>query len=855
MRALRHFLSLFLLFNLRFYKRHPGRTILVLCGVALGAAVFTSVRLSVHASLQALDRSLEAVSGPAEWVISRPGRRMSDNLVRKLARHPEVEHLAPMLSVYAQEAVSGKTLRIVGVDPFLERPLRGPQAFSGDFGPWRRLFAEPWSLIVGSPAAQALGLAADDRLDLVSSAGTVSCLVAGVRDKGGLTSIDGGMVAVGDLSTVQEISGQLGRIDRINLNLRPAADPQALAERLPGGLEIHRAAQKRQTGADMARAYDFNLTMLSFVSLFVGMFLIYSLVALNAASRRFEIAVLRSLGASRRSLFCLFLIEGGGLGLLGWILAMPASALLTRALLDDVSGTVSTLFVKVAVQGVSINLWEIGLSFAVTLTVAFLSAVQPARQAMRVPPWEAMRRMEQPEQGSTGRGLLSWSGLALILAAWPISRLSSPLPWPIFPYLATFGLFIGFALTAPLLLQSLSRWVTPRISRLAGAPAFLAGRTLQQSGSRIAVSVGALITAMALFVALSIMTTSFQKTFTLWINQTISGDLFIRPLNAESNDYQDPMPKRAQAWIEQQGDRAVLLPYQRYHLIFRQMPIQVETVDIERFQNVGGFLFLSGRPDEAMAEVRSSNGLLVSESVSSQAGLKRGDAISLNLAGHTVKGTVAGIIRSYRTRGGVIFLSRSWFEQQTGVARWSGVRIFFPGSGSQRQARDFRSRLIDQTDLAPKLEMTLGSDLRQQVLSIFEDTFAVTTVLLFIALIVSGLGITTTLAVIILERKHEMATVTALGARVSQIRSLVFWEAVYLVSLGILGGFACGFILSAILVYVINKASFGWTFMYTINWAELGLAVPLCFLAAWLAALPVLRLVRRLPAALALRQE
>jgi ABC-type antimicrobial peptide transport system permease subunit len=94
----------------------------------------------------------------------------------------------------------------------------------------------------------------------------------------------------------------------------------------------------------MIRAYQLSLTFLSFISLFVGMFLVYSLVALNAAARRRELAVMRATGASARMLFCLFVGEGAFIGLVGWLLALPISSVLVKYLLAGVSRTVSMLF-------------------------------------------------------------------------------------------------------------------------------------------------------------------------------------------------------------------------------------------------------------------------------------------------------------------------------------------------------------------------------------------------------------------------------------------------------------------------------------------------------------------------------
>jgi len=108
-------------------------------------------------------------------------------------------------------------------------------------------------------------------------------------------------VAIADLATMQEFTGLQGWVDRIDLRLKPGATPQDLENLrtvLPPGVRVEAPAETKESGQNMIHAYQLNLSMLSFVSLFVGMFLVYSLVSLNAASRRRELSVLRSLGAS-----------------------------------------------------------------------------------------------------------------------------------------------------------------------------------------------------------------------------------------------------------------------------------------------------------------------------------------------------------------------------------------------------------------------------------------------------------------------------------------------------------------------------------------------------------------------------
>jgi putative ABC transport system permease protein len=56
-------------------------------------------------------------------------------------------------------------------------------------------------------------------------------------------------------------------------------------------------------------------------------------------------------------------------------------------------------------------------------------------------------------------------------------------------------------------------------------------------------------------------------------------------------------------------------------------------------------------------------------------------------------------------------------------------------------------------------------------------------------------------------------------------------------------------------VYVINKQSFGWTFLYGVDWHALGMSVPLIIFTALAAALPAIRLVFRETPAMLLRER
>jgi putative ABC transport system permease protein len=185
----------------------------------------------------------------------------------------------------------------------------------------------------------------------------------------------------------------------------------------------------------------------------------------------------------------------------------------------------------------------------------------------------------------------------------------------------------------------------------------------------------------------------------------------------------------------------------------------------------------------------------------------------------------------------------------------NGTRIFFRerGAGLDEAVNRLRNRILKLSKGA--LEVTAGRQLRWIILKIFDQTFAVTFVLLVISLIVAGLGIAATLTVLVLERRRQFNTLLAVGGSPGQVRSVIFWEALLMTFAG--EGIGCigGFLLSYLLIFVVNRQSFGWTFLYRIDWTSLAVSLPLILAAALLTSLPAVRLVLSEPPAMLLREK
>jgi len=856
---MRQGLRLFNWFTLRHLRSQWPRTVAVLLGIALGAAVFTSVRLAVHATLDSFTRSMNRIAGGSDLTLIRPGGRVPEQLVAALINHPAVRAASPLLSAYVRPADRETPFLLIGLDPILDRDLRSWSLQTSDasaFARWSALIARPGSLVIGQRLAEAFDWRPGQTVRVAHSSRTASFTVLALLAADGLALVEGGRVALCDIATFQEFTGLFGQVDRIDLKMASAAAasaPDSLAALLPPGVVLRSPSARSESGRTMIRAYQLSLTFLSFISLFVGMFLVYSLVALNAASRRRELAVMRATGASPATLFGLFVGEGAFIGLGGWLLAIPVSSLLVPYLLAGVSRTVSMLFVRVPVDQLALSPWEVMLSFGVTVAVAVLAALQPARGAMRVPPREAL----DVDPSATLRPRLirnmAWAGAGLLALVYPIARLPSPPAVSLPGYLAALVLFVGFALLAPLLLRQIGRLLAPILGRLGGQPAFLAAGYLRQSGVQTAISVGALITAVALFTALVVMIHSFRGTVALWVQQSIAGDLYIRPKLAELNRFRDPLPARAVAALQALPMPATLVPMRRLELRANGHTHLFEAMDYAAYARRSRFIWMGGDSRRIEAELIAGNGVAVSEVFANSTGLRTGDRYRVQIGGHVLDEPILGVFRDYRTRGGAVYYSLTRYRQRFNDPSWSGVQVNFSRSGRELEAALDQARSTLLTCCGESLEMIVGGRLRRAVLQIFDETFAITTVLLLIALAVAALGIATTLAVLVLQRRRQLNTIRAIGGSTGQLRRMILWEAGLIVLAGQVGGLICGFILSILLIYVVNLQSFGWTFFYRVDWQSLATALPLIFAAALAAALPAVRLALAASPAVLLR--
>jgi putative ABC transport system permease protein len=284
-------------------------------GITLGVAVVTAVDLATESARRAFTVSTEAVSGRGTHEVTGGPAGLPDSLYA-LVRDRSAGSAAPVMDRHIRlPDADGRMLRLLGVDPFAEAPFRpwaAPAGGAADIGTMltRR------SILLPAATAAELGLEAGDDVRVAFGARQASVVVGGVIEPADATARRAlADVAIADIATVQEVTGAIGVLDRIELRLDRDDEVVAITAVLPAGVRVLDAGVRAGATLRMTRAFETNLTALALVALVFGMFLIYNSVTFSLVQRRPLIALLRAQGVTAAEVFRLVLVEAA---IIGW---------------------------------------------------------------------------------------------------------------------------------------------------------------------------------------------------------------------------------------------------------------------------------------------------------------------------------------------------------------------------------------------------------------------------------------------------------------------------------------------------------------------------------------------------------
>jgi len=809
-----YFRNLFTALILRPLLRDPFRTAITIFGVAVGVAVFLSIRLANQQTMMSFSESVGLVLGKSDAVIRVEGMDFDESVFKKLHILRSEIKAYPVIEGYGVETVSGEVVEIIGTDLLQDSGIRdfSIKTVENDLKGLLPLLLDPVGIILPEKFVPGTRFGPGDTIQFLINGKETSLNVNAVLENKGIAKALNGNFAMMDIAAAQNVFGKIGRLDRIDIQFLNASDFETMSTKiaslLPEHMKVERPQRKNLQVERMLQAFQYNLTALSFVALLVALYLIYNMIALSVVRRRVEIGTLRAIGATPTLIALIFFLEAGVIGAIGSILGIGMGYFFAQFSLDAVSMTVNNLYAPSYVTEVDFQWSQMGPYFILGVVLAFISALIPAWDAATTPPTAVMRRGSYDLKLFRGSRQLNGAAFAVVLLAGFCTQLPPIDHFPYFGFFSVFLIILGVSLSSPAVLL----WSRDRLhfffKNKLGAEGLLACMNLSQNVGRNALAISSLAIAFMMVISMSIMVHSFRQTVIIWIDQTLRADLFVRIAGGRDIDYQHTLPSDLIERLKTIQGVAAVDQFRALDITHNHLPVVLATGDFSVLSQYGNLVIKSGPSAQELDRVMvNQNRALVSEAFSLKHKVDVGDTLKLQTPGGPAQIEVAAIYFDYSRERGYIILDRTTFLK---YYQDTDINSFVVYLADTLHLESVRSEIL-RTLKDHKLIIRSNSELKQQVLEVFDKTFAITYSLEIIAILVAVLGLFNTLVSLILERKREIGILRFIGAFTGQIKRMVLIEAGILGMIGSAMGFVAGVIVSYILIFVINKQSFGWT--------------------------------------------
>ena len=521
----------------------------------------------------------------------------------------------------------------------------------------------------------------------------------------------------------------------------------------------------------------FNL--LGFLALFMGGFIIFNTFRTIVAERRHDIGMLRAIGASRRTIIILFLVEGLILGVVGTAIGMLLGYLFGAGLVVAMNGFMQQ-YLHVSIGAPVIEPGLVALTLGLGVGVTLISGVLPAWRASRVSPLEALRPTQADVENRRRISRGTMVGIAFVLLA--IAGLFSG-------NVAIVGLggllfLVGLVLVAPVLVKPIAS-VLGSLLALAFAregTAELAEGNLTRQPSRAAITASATMIGLAILIGTLGLLSSLSGSIDGTLQKTLGSDYLL-------------IPPSVGIWSTDIGADSSLSDRLRSvygvgavsSMRFASSTLNDKTanvlgIDPREFPKVSGLNFQTGDPATAYADLEGRRTALVNGVTATQLGVRLGDTITLSSPEGDVPYRIVGIASDFlNTR----LLPRNISQDNMNRDFHKTDDVFIqiklaPGA----DVAQVEPRLKDIASHYPQFNFISGRAYMAQAQQVFDSAFSLYYVLLIALAFPSLIAILNTLAMGVIERTREIGMLRAIGATRSQVRRTILTEALLLAATG-----------------------------------------------------------------------
>lgn len=833
------------------YLRGRGlRSLLTTLAVVFGVMLIFGLNGIVPSLVETFQRSLLSTAGKIDLTVASAFNQPFDaDVLQRVARvdgvavaTPEVQRIVPVPQrgdLPAAQQVA--QLTVIGVDPATTASVRDFPVSDG-----RALRTGDGDVIVlSADLAQQLHLAVGSLLSLPSSVGSTGFTVVGLLSTG---TVPGGEQVYVPLASAQRMFALGTRITGVAASLASGADRARVEADVRRSLGTDYTVGGLSSNSSLLASIgvaSFAFTMFGVFALATAGFIILNSFRTVVAERRRDIGMLRAIGASRRTIFGMFLAEslfqgaiGTGLGILaGWGMAAGLFAVMEP---------IFTRVVHLRLGGVVFEpgTWALAIGLGIGVTV--LAAVIPARAAGRVTPMEAMR----PQLGEVYErrvGKRAWIGGALMVAS--LFGLTAGTAASVGLGAVTF--LVGTALVAPAVVTPIAN-AFGRVVELAFArEGAIARSNLQRNPGRSGITVTAVMLGLASIVAMMTVVQSIFAGFIGYIDKSLSADYMLIPQSIVLSQGNVAAGPRL---TQEVRDTPGIGPVSTLRLSQGRVngsDVQFIGIDPAGYAEVASFEWNAPSNDSALAQLSSGRWLIANGIFAAQHGLNPGDAVSVDTPNGPRVYHVAGVGNDYlNAKLSTVYVSQDALEKDFGVTT---DMLIMANRQPSADAGAVKARLQALVADYPAFKLYESAQWRDEQLTTFNQTMVIFYALIAALAVPSLLALLNTLAISVLARRREIGMLRAVGATRRQVRRMVMAESLLLSTIGTVFGALVGLWLGYAMV--VAMGSIGWPMPYLFPWGGLVATLVVGVTFGILASLVPARSAARLDVVEALHQE
>jgi putative ABC transport system permease protein len=659
--------------------------------------------------------------------------------------------------------------------------------------------------------------------------------VRGLLRPRGLTSAFGGNRVVMDIYAAQQVLGRGRRFDRIDVKVRDGlavdAGRAAIRDALGVGFDVEPPASRGQQLESTLAVYAISMNISSVFALFIGMFIIYNSFSIAVTQRRSEIGILRALGAPRRQIRNLFLVESAASGLLGSLAGIVLGIFMARGMVGSISNMLEGIYgVAERAEEVSADPRLLGAAFAIGIATSMMAAWLPARSASRVDPVQALQKGKY-------QILTAGENRARRVTATALLALAVVVLW----VGTSIGFYAGYTLiivAALLLVPTVALWfaraLRPVLKWLRPVEGALAADSLIQAPRRTSGAVAALMLSLGQVIGLGGIGRESYNSIVDWLNTALNPDLFV----AGSQNLSDRTFRFPKVLGESIGAIPGVEDFQTvrsFRLNVGGTPVMLIAIEAASFERQGRRSMVAEDPRGMYSLASAGTGLIVSDNFARLQDRTIGDRVDLATPGGLLSLPIVGIISDWSDQQGSVFLDRSVYEQCWQDDTVNVVRVYVR-DGIDPLA--VRQRILETLSPAyPRMLVFTNAEVRSWVLQLTDQWLQLTYSQVFIAVVVAILGIINTLTVSIIDRKRELGVLRAVGGFRRQIRQTVWMEAVAIGLVGLALGLLFGAANLYFLLQITGRDLSGMYLPYRFPFGIAAMLLPTILAAAFFSAL------------------